>query len=83
MASSVEGASRQFEAVLLRQVLSATGFDRALRSADTDDPDENPDSGERDIFGGLVVGALADAVAQADGLGLARDIARSLDAKSR
>lgn len=83
MAESVEGASRQFEAALLRQVLSAAGFDRTLDGADTDDRDDTPVSSDRDIFGGLVAGALADAVAHADGLGLARDFTRSLDAKSR
>jgi len=77
--NALTDACRQFEAVVLRQSLEAAGFGRTARAGGPDS-DDAPDEGEPQtgIFQSLVVETLADAVARAGGIGLARELERAL-----
>jgi len=63
---------------------AALGFERMLVSqltqqlADTAKPAGGEESGASSAYRDMLPGAMADAIAQGGGLGLARDIARSL-----
>ena len=67
----LEEASRQFEAVLLRQMLSSLG--RATGGT-------SGQAGGSTIYGSMVVDAVADAVSQAGGLGLGSMLTKALQA---
>jgi hypothetical protein len=76
MATQLSAACAQFEAVVLRQVLTAAGLDRAvtMNNLVREDGDGDDSKAHDDVFGSLVVGALADAMSRAGGLGLARQL---------
>jgi Rod binding domain-containing protein len=63
-------AARQFEALLLRRVLAS--LERTTKLGGS------PASAGSSAYGSMVVEALSDAIAQAGGLGLAEDMARSM-----
>ncbi len=69
----LEEASRQFEAVLLRQMLSSLG--RATGGT-------SGQAGGSTIYGSMVVDAVADAVSRAGGLGLGSMLTKALQAPS-
>jgi flagellar protein FlgJ len=66
----LEDASRQFEAVLLRQMLSS--LERTTSTQAGKDAGSN-------LYGSMVVDAVADAISQAGGLGLASMLKRTLE----
>jgi Rod binding domain-containing protein len=59
----IREASREFEAMLVRQMLTAAGFGG---------------TGKDGVYGGMEVDAIAKAVTQGHGLGLAQKIADAL-----
>jgi len=65
----VARAAREFEAIFLRQIL--TSLEKASRMGSTG-------SAGSDVYGSMMVGALADAVASAGGVGLAKYVTTSL-----
>jgi flagellar protein FlgJ len=66
----VAKAAREFEAIFLRQML--TSLQKASRMGNS----ESSSGGE--VYGSMMVGALADAVAAAGGIGLAKYVTTTL-----
>ncbi len=65
----VAHAAREFEAIFLRQML--TSLEKSSHMGSTG-------SAGSDVYGSMMVGALADAVAAAGGVGLAKYVTTSL-----
>ena len=72
-------ACRQFEGVVLQQVLESAGFGRIARTGADSGEDDPAGGAEQDgVFQSLVVESLADALARSGGVGLARELERAL-----
>ena len=69
---AVKRAAREFETVFLRKILSALGKTSQIAGKG------GGGGAGGDIYGSMVVGAMADAVSSGGGLGLADVITRSL-----
>lgn len=69
--SKLQQAAREFEAVFLRQMLAA--LERTTKVGD-----RGPNIAGQQTYGSMVVEAVADAVANAGGLGLANTISSTL-----
>lgn len=70
-AEKVAELSRQFEAVLLRHILSAA--QKPLITSTT-----NPDSASRSIYRDLLTNQLADVISRSNAIGLGESLARQL-----
>ena len=70
-AAKLSDATQQFESMLLRRVLSA--LEKTARVSST-----GAGPAGASAYGSMVVEALSDAIAQAGGMGLARDMASQL-----
>ncbi len=67
----VQKAARDFEAIFVRQMLKPLEKTTAAGAGAQAQPGEN-------TYGSMIVGALADAISKAGGLGLADEIGKSL-----
>ncbi len=67
----VQKAARDFEAIFVRQMLKPLEKTTAAGAGAEAQPGEN-------TYGSMIVGALADAISKAGGLGLADEVGKSL-----
>jgi hypothetical protein len=72
------GECQQFEAFLLRPLLDHLHFGRVALLGSRDADDAVAHSSADDLMGSLFADALSLALVRADGLGVARELARAL-----
>jgi hypothetical protein len=76
--ASLASACREFEAGMLRQLLTEAGVGKRAQMA-ADDEDAADGTSRDDLVQGFFVDAMATALARDGGLGIGRELARSLE----
>lgn len=78
MNASLASACREFEAGMLRQLLTEAGVGKRAQMV-ADDEDAADGTSRDDLVQAFFVDAMATALARDGGLGLGRELARSLE----
>jgi hypothetical protein len=76
--ASLASACREFEAGMLRQLLTEAGVGKRVQMV-ADDGDAADGTSHDDLVQAFFVDAMATALARDGGLGLGRELARSLE----
>lgn len=78
MNASLASACREFEAGMLRQLLTEAGVGKRAQMV-ADDEDAADGTSRDDLVQAFFVDAMASALARDGGLGISRELARSLE----